>query len=122
MLSRSFVISSRLSLLDLCAEPLFLLAEFRRELCAEILGFEHLPNLELASFVRGIGTTLGPIDRLLQRRAFPEPEACDQLLGLSERTVDHRPLVSRESDPARPSNLGEALPRPASHQLSLVLR
>jgi hypothetical protein len=70
MLSRSFVISSRLSLLDLCAEPLFLLAEFRRELCAEILGFEHLPNLKLASFVRGIGTTLGPIDRLLQRRAF----------------------------------------------------
>jgi hypothetical protein len=40
--------SRAFTLLDLCAEPLFLLAELRCELGAEILGFEHLADLDLS--------------------------------------------------------------------------
>jgi len=77
--------SRAFTLLDLCAEPLFLLAELRCELGAEILGFEHLADLDLSLFARhGIGTALDPIDRLLQRLALPEPESGNQLFGLGE--------------------------------------
>src|SRR3569832_2178656 len=71
------------------AQPLFLLAQFGRELGAEIGGIEHLANFD-HRFLAGhrIGTALDPFDRLVLRLALPQPEARDQLLRLGERSVD----------------------------------
>jgi hypothetical protein len=62
---------------------------------AEIVGLEHLANLDLGITVREwIGTALDPLDCFLQRLHLEEPEAGDQLLGFGEGAVDNGPLVS----------------------------
>src|SRR6266436_8405170 len=81
---------------DLLAQALFLFPEFRSELGAEVVGFEHLANFDLRPTVEG--TALEPLDRLFHRPYLPQPEAGDQLLGLGERPVSHGLLPSRELD------------------------
>jgi hypothetical protein len=87
-----------LSLFEPGAEVFFLLAKFRRQGGAKVLRLEHLANLDLGFLGHGIGTALDPSDRLLQRRAFPEPEAGNQLLCLGEWPVSHNPLLAFEPD------------------------
>src|SRR5262245_54825160 len=80
------VTSRRLFLLDLGAEAVLLLAQFGRELGAEVGGLEDGADFDLGPAVeRG---TLQPRDRLVHRLDLPQPEAGDQLLGLGERPVD----------------------------------
>src|SRR5688500_2687551 len=81
--------------LDLSAQPVFLRSELRRELGAEILGLEDLANLDLR--IAAERRALEPLDCLLLRLHLPDPEARDQLLGLRERAIDDRPILSRES-------------------------
>src|SRR5687768_15727304 len=64
--------SSLRVLLGQLANPVFLLAQLRRELRAEILGLEHLPNLDLRTAVER--RPLQPFDRLFLRLALPDPE------------------------------------------------
>src|SRR5439155_24907906 len=78
-----------LLLLNLAPQPVFLLAQFGRELGAEVRRLEHLADLDLGVLERG---ALEPLDRLLLRLALPQPEAGDQFLRLGERAVDDRPL------------------------------
>src|SRR5262249_26966810 len=84
---------------DLGAQAFFLLAQFRRELGAEIVRFEDLADLDFGLFVVRIRAALEPLDRFLARTNLPEPEAGDQLLGLGKRAVDDGALVSRETYP-----------------------
>ena len=49
---------------------------------AKVLGLEHLANLDLGFLGHGIGTALDPLDRLLQRRALPEPEPTVYCVGV----------------------------------------
>src|SRR2546423_1456804 len=92
--------SSRHSTLrgDLLAEPLFLFAKLGGEFRAKIFGIENLANFDLGLLARSHrrGAALDPLDRLLLRAAFPEPEAGDQLFRFGERAVDHSPLAARE--------------------------
>src|SRR5829696_408721 len=81
---------------DLLAHPLFLLAELRRERVAEILRLEDLPDLDLGLTLQRVRAFLDPVDRLLQRVHFEDPEAGEQLLGLGERTIDHGATGARE--------------------------
>src|SRR3954468_1323669 len=72
------------------AEPLLLLAQLGRERLAEVLGLEHLTELDrraLALTRTGPGHALHPLDRLLLRLHLDDPEARDQLLRLGERAV-----------------------------------
>ena len=84
-----------------------------RELGAEVLGLEHLADLDLRVLQHRVGAALDPLDRLVLRAHLPQPEAGDQLLGLGERAVDHGALVAREHAPARPSSSGAGPRRPA---------
>src|SRR5579885_2272454 len=84
------------------ALALFLLAQLRGELGAEILGFEDLADLDLAiAMFERPRTAPDPLDRLFERLALPEPEARDELLGFGERTIDDGARIAREFD-ARP--------------------
>src|SRR5262249_17303485 len=78
------------------AQPLVGLAQLRRELLAEVVGLEDLAQLDLDTAVER--RSLEPLDRLLARRALPDPVACDDLLGLGERTVDDGALAAVEAD------------------------
>src|SRR4029079_1467177 len=100
----SFVTPGHLSLFDRCAllrsELLSLGAVFRMRFGAEILCLEQLSNLDLGLLPgHGIRTPLDPFNRLLQRVAFPYPEAGDQLSGLGERPIDHGSLLAVKLDP-----------------------
>src|SRR5205809_3429581 len=91
---------SSLLLLDsplggLFTQPLLLGSELGRHVVAEVVRFEHLANLHLALLERG---ALQPRNRFVLRLDLPQPEPCDQLLGLGERTVDHRALLAGEPD------------------------
>src|SRR5215471_18006636 len=84
---------------ELGALALFLLAQLRREVGAEILGFVHLADLDLAvPALERTRAALDPFDRLVERLALPQPEAGDQFLGLGERAVDDAALVIGELD------------------------
>src|SRR6266480_4708183 len=78
------------------AQPLVGLAQLRRQLLAEVVGLEDLAQLDLDAAVER--RSLEPLDRLLARRALPDPVAGDDLLGLGERTVDHGPRAAVEAD------------------------
>src|SRR5438105_12788518 len=66
----------RLQRRGLGAQALFLLAQLGRELGAEVLGLEHLADLDLGLGARHrVGAALDPLDRLLLRLHLPEPEA-----------------------------------------------
>src|SRR5215217_8194159 len=94
-----------LLLFDLRAEALLLLAEFGRELRAEVRSLEDGANLYLRDLaVAGValvggGDALDPLDGLLQRAHLPEPEARDQLLRLGEGAVDDGLTTALEPDP-----------------------
>src|SRR5262245_57550805 len=72
-------------------QPLLLGPQLGRELGAEVVGLEDLPDLDLRLALVGIGAALDPLDALLFRLHLPQPEPRDQLLGLRERAVDHGP-------------------------------
>src|SRR5512133_1296620 len=83
---------------DLRPDPLLLLPELRRKLRPEVLGLEHLAQLDLAFALVRVGRTLDPLDGLFLGPDLQQPEARDQLLGLGERPVHYRPLLARELD------------------------
>src|SRR5258707_119338 len=80
------------------ADPVFLLAQLGRDLRAEVVGLEHLPDLDLR-FALGerIGAALDPFDRLFLRLDLKDPEAGDQLFCLRERSVDDGSLGAGEA-------------------------
>src|SRR5262245_38496641 len=83
--------------LHLPAQRLLALPQLGRELGAEVVGLEHLADLDLRLGARErIRSTLHPLDRLLFRLDLDQPEAGDQFLRLRERSVDHGALGSRE--------------------------
>src|SRR5262245_7144812 len=106
-LESAFTLSSRavdhpfslLALLHLRSQACVPLPDFRRDRIAEVLDLEHGPELNLAFLLVRIGATLNPVQRLLQRRHFPEPKAGDELLGLGERPVDDGAALARETHP-----------------------
>src|SRR5687767_10859981 len=77
----------------------FLLSKFRGKFRAEIFRLEYLANLDLAVLVMRVGAAFDPLDRLLFRRDFPQPEPGDQLLGLGKRSVNDRARASRKLYP-----------------------
>src|SRR6266446_11005561 len=96
-LSRSV---TRLLLLrgQLRAQALLLLPEFGSEFGAEVLGLEHLANLDLGLPAEGIGAALDPFDRLFLGLHVPQPETGDQLFRFGEGPVNHGPLAAFEPD------------------------
>src|SRR6476660_1669323 len=80
------------------ALALVLLAQLGRELSAEVIGLEHLANLDLRLPGHRVGAALDPFDRLFLGTDLPDPVAGDQLLRLGERTVDHGSFLTRELD------------------------
>src|SRR3989442_7016250 len=83
----------------LFADPLFLLAELRRELLAEVVGLEHGADFDVRLLVVRVRAPLQPLDGLLHRLDLPEPETGDELLGLGERPIDDGTSRTRESHP-----------------------
>src|SRR4051812_3102538 len=72
----------------LLAETLLLLPQLGGEFLAEVLGLEHLANLELDLTVAvERWPALDPFDRLLPRVHLDHREAGNQLLRLGERPV-----------------------------------
>src|SRR6185436_3812515 len=65
--------------------------ELRRKVLAKIGRLEDLTDLDLRPAAEW--RALEPLDRLFSRFHLPEPEACNQLLGLREWPVDHRLLA-----------------------------
>src|SRR5262245_3071105 len=64
---------------QLRAQPFFLLTEFRRELGAEVLRSEDLPNFDLGLSLHRVGAALDPLNRLFLGLHLPQPKAGDQL-------------------------------------------
>src|SRR6185312_7593910 len=85
--------STPLSACDLCPELVFLFSQIRREFITEILGLGHLSDLDLGVLERRPSE---PRYRFIPRLHLPDPEACNQLLGLGEWPVDDRSLAVRE--------------------------
>src|SRR3954468_12112691 len=85
---------------DLRAQPLFLRAELGRELLAEVLGLEDRPDFDFRPAAERCA--LQPLDRFVHRLDVPQPEAGDQLLRFSERSVDHRAFGTGEPDALAP--------------------
>src|SRR5215813_12009763 len=90
-------VSSPLVLLRLRAHARVPLAHFRRGGIAEVLDLEQWPDLDLAFLLVRIGAALDPVDRLLKRRHFPQPEAGNELLGLGEGAVGDSAILAREA-------------------------
>src|SRR5206468_2300310 len=67
-----------------------LLPELWREILAKVLRLEYLANLY---FTLLEWRALEPLDRFIHGLHLPQPEAGDELLGLSERTIDHGSLL-----------------------------
>src|SRR3954464_9871241 len=82
----------------LFAEAVFLVGELRRQRLAEVGGLEHRADLDLARAGHRIGAALHPGDRLRHILDLPEPEAGDELVGLSEGAVDDRAALAVEGD------------------------
>src|SRR6478736_5787417 len=95
--ARSSLRRAARALVDLGAQPLLGGAHLGRELGAEVLGLEHLAQLEL-DVAAGVPRRPAPdpVERLLARADLDDREAGDQLLGLGERTVDDGRLAVRE--------------------------
>src|SRR5512142_2156492 len=84
---------------DLRTLALFPLAQLRRELGAEVLGFVNAADFDLAVAVfERARAALGPLQRFLHRLALPQPETGDELLGFGKRPVDDQALVAAEAD------------------------
>src|SRR5580692_3171114 len=89
------------------AQPLVGLAQLRRQPLAEVARLEDLAQLDLDTAAER--RPLEPLDRLIARRALPDPIARDDLLGLCERTVDDGPLAAVEADLRTPGGRVQAL-------------
>src|SRR3712207_260100 len=85
--------------LDLLAQALLGLAQLRRQVLAEVVGLEDLPDLDLGVALHRVRAALDPLDGLLHRADLPQPEARDQLLGLRERAVHDAPVGAAEAHP-----------------------
>src|SRR5688572_11727456 len=73
-------------------KPLLLGAQLRCQLVPEILGLEDRPNLNFRSaFKRRF---LEPLHGFVDGAHFPDPEACDQVLRIRERAIEHRWVLS----------------------------
>src|SRR4051812_38313388 len=97
-------------------QAILLRTQLRRERLAEILGLEDLADLDLGVAQHRIGTALDPVDRLLQRRAGPQPVARHHLVD-RERPTRHRAVLARK---VHPCTLGTGLQALAAlHDASL---
>src|SRR5712692_7356512 len=76
------------------AHALFLLPELGAKRGTEVLGLEHLANLDLGAVPEG--RPLDPLDRLFLRLHLPQPEAGDELLRFGEGPVSHGALPAGE--------------------------
>ncbi len=79
--------------LELSAQTVLGLPQFRRELLAEVLRLGRRTDFHFAVDVVRIGDTARPLHGLIHGLDLPDPESCDQLLCLGEGTVDHGDLV-----------------------------
>src|SRR5438552_10125486 len=81
----------------LLADALLLLAQLRREFRAEILGLEHLPDLDLR-FRAGkrVGAALHPVDGFVQGLHLQHPEPREGIPGERERPLRHAALGAGE--------------------------
>src|SRR5882757_7384387 len=70
-------------LCGLGAQALFLLAQFRRQRLAEILGRKYLPDLDLVAAVER--RALHPVDGLIERFGVDQPEAGGEIVVEVER-------------------------------------
>src|SRR5262245_46984640 len=116
--------SPALALLHLRSQARFPLTDFRRGRIAEVLDFEHWSDLDLAFLFVRIGAALDPIQRLLERRHFPQPKPSDELLGLREGPVDDGAALARESHARALARGVQALASehdPGLHQLLVEL-
>src|SRR5437868_5916040 len=77
---------------SLLAHSLFLFAQLRRKVVAEIFGLENLAHLDFGSAVER--SALQPLDRFFLRLHLPEPESGNQLFGFREWSICHRALIS----------------------------
>src|SRR5207244_5341075 len=81
---------------DLRPQAFFLLAQFRRELRAEVRRFEHTPDLDLGAVTEGRAAE--PFECFVFRLHLPQPVAGDELLGFDERAVGDDRLSARPAD------------------------
>src|SRR4051794_737629 len=81
---------------NLLAQPLLLFPELGCEFLAEVLCLEHLAEFDFGIVER---RSLEPLDCLFLGPHLPEPEACNQLLGLGKWAIDDRALLAGELDP-----------------------
>src|SRR4051812_30805859 len=112
----------RSALADLRAQPLFLRTELGRELLAEVLGLEDRPDFDFRPAAERCA--LQPLDRFVHRLDVPQPEAGDQLLRFSERSVDHRAFGTGEPDALAPRTWMQPFARlhhAGIHELLVVL-
>src|SRR5262245_52566413 len=66
---------------------------------AKVLQLEHLPDLDLADLVVGIGAAPDPFDGFSKGLALQYPVTGDEFVGLGEGAVDHGAFVAGEPDP-----------------------
>ena len=90
-------------------QPFFLLAQFRGEGFAEILGRKHLANFDLVAGAER--SALHPVDGFIQRLGVDQPEACDEIAGEAERPAADAALPASVLDP-RALRRSDAGPRP----------
>src|SRR5688572_1147668 len=87
--------SALLAALDLVTHPRLALPQLGCELLAEVLGLGDLAQLDLDAAAER--RALEPLDRLVARRALPDPVPRDDLLRLGERAVDDGRRVALEA-------------------------
>src|SRR2546427_9275075 len=94
MIMNRMTLCSFLALRRLRAHALLLLPELGPECGTEVLGLEHLANLDLGAVPEG--RPLDPLDGFCFRLHLPQPEAGDQLLRFGEGSVGHGSLPAGE--------------------------
>ena len=77
----------------------------------EILGFIYRANLDIRVFGHRIWAAFYPFHSLFHRPDLPDPESRDELLGLSERTIDDAPIGTRKVHPLTLGSRLQAVPR-----------
>jgi hypothetical protein len=78
--------SAPVLLLGLRADPLLLLAQLGRELGAEVVDVEHLPDLDLERLAGGGRNLLDPLEDLVLRGRLEDPVAGVERPSASKRT------------------------------------
>src|SRR5215208_3194714 len=96
-LRESLTPSLAFQLRSLCTHAVFLFPEFGSELRTEILGFKDLTNLDLGvalSSFRIKRNALHPLDCLLERVHFPDPETGNEFSRFGEWTIGDNPVTA----------------------------